>query len=392
MLSALYYPFSRCVDVATLKQLLLVFDSVTFLDPIEDDEWRAYLFRQLEHQEDPRFDRYRHVEEPLKILRQEEVIQLVTPERLQSLNAISTSASAVSDLLDADWCRVASDPSAFDMPHRRLGLDGATTWQIFPAKLPDQFREVLLQRPEMRGHLARTASEESSWTLSYEAGSAITMSLHLAAADELLLAPVTDSVMHHRLMLRKLHRALFNLPSWQNLDSTKPFRLLAEQTALALVDQLMPRKAIEQVSFDQILRFREETNQARRQFLDDIKSRFERTLVLNVDSPDELLKCQREIESDLEKELADYNNSLASARDTLWPQLVGTATKGLGSGGLAAVALQLIWPGMSALISGSILAASLTLLTAALEHRAAVKKVERSASPSVAYLSRILAA
>jgi len=48
MLRALYYPFSRCIDASALKQLLLVFDSVTFLDPVDDDEWRAKLFRDLE--------------------------------------------------------------------------------------------------------------------------------------------------------------------------------------------------------------------------------------------------------------------------------------------------------------------------------------------------------
>ena len=35
-LSALYYPFSRCVDACALKQLLLIFDSVTFIEPVDD--------------------------------------------------------------------------------------------------------------------------------------------------------------------------------------------------------------------------------------------------------------------------------------------------------------------------------------------------------------------
>ena len=43
LLSGLYYPFSRCVDANALKQLLLVFDCITFLDPVEDAAWRAQL-------------------------------------------------------------------------------------------------------------------------------------------------------------------------------------------------------------------------------------------------------------------------------------------------------------------------------------------------------------
>jgi hypothetical protein len=228
MLSALYYPFSRCIDVAALKQLLLVFDSVTFLDPVEDDEWRAYLFRQLEEQEDLRFNRYREVEEALRTLRLEGTIRLVPPDKLKSLNVVSTPAAAVSDLLDAEWCRVANSPAAFGMPHRRLGPNGEPTWQIFPDKLPLHFRDALFTQPEIRKHLVRSGPEGVSWTVSYEAGSAAAMNLHLAAADELSLAPVTDSDMHHRLMLRKLFRAVTNTPAWQNPEPSYVARSLAQ--------------------------------------------------------------------------------------------------------------------------------------------------------------------
>lgn len=390
MLSALYYPFSRCMDVAALKQLLLVFDSITFLEPIEDDEWRAHLFRQLEHQEDPRYNRYREVEGPLRTLRHEGAIQLVPPDKLKSLNSVSTSAAAVSDLLDAEWCRVASSPAAFGMPHGRRGPGGEPTWQIFPDKLPLHFRGALFNRPEIRKHLVRSGQEGASWTVSYEAGSAAAMNLHLAAADELSLAPVTDSNMHHRLMLRKLYRAVANTPAWQNPDPSYVARSLAQQTALSLVDRLAPRVAIEGMSFEQILRFREETKSVRSEFVEDLTTRFENISLAEAKTPDELVKAKTEIENEIKKELTDYKAALASARDTLWPQFVDTLTKGLGSGGIAAVALQLLWPGTQALVSGSILAGSLTLLTAALGHRAAVKKVARSASPSIAYLSHVV--
>lgn len=39
-LNCLYYPFSRLLDSATLKYLLLVFDSITFVDEAENEEWR----------------------------------------------------------------------------------------------------------------------------------------------------------------------------------------------------------------------------------------------------------------------------------------------------------------------------------------------------------------
>lgn len=33
-LAALYYPYSRCTDEATLKRLILLYDEVWFADPI----------------------------------------------------------------------------------------------------------------------------------------------------------------------------------------------------------------------------------------------------------------------------------------------------------------------------------------------------------------------
>ena len=47
-LAGLYYPFSRCIQPTSLKQLLLVFDEVTFVDPVDDAQWRAKLFADLE--------------------------------------------------------------------------------------------------------------------------------------------------------------------------------------------------------------------------------------------------------------------------------------------------------------------------------------------------------
>jgi hypothetical protein len=40
-LSALYYPYSRCVDLDTLKLLAILYEEVVFIDPLED------LFREF---------------------------------------------------------------------------------------------------------------------------------------------------------------------------------------------------------------------------------------------------------------------------------------------------------------------------------------------------------
>ena len=70
------------------------------------------------------------------------------------------------------------------MPHRTLAPDGAPTWQIFQSKLPAEFINALREQENFRKHLVREGDSNASWTLSYEAGSAASINVHLAAAEE----------------------------------------------------------------------------------------------------------------------------------------------------------------------------------------------------------------
>lgn len=204
ILSGLYYPFSRPIEIASLKQMLLVFENVVFLDPVDDEHWRAQLFKELETQEDKRFAKYQQVHEELTTLFQSGAARRVDPAEITALESPLTTAAALSDLLDQKWSDIAANPQAFSMPHRRLGPNGGATWQIFLPKMPQSFVNALQSHEIVRKHLIHRGEVYSSWTLSYAAGSVVSMSVHLAAVEELNLAPVTDSGMHHELLIRKL--------------------------------------------------------------------------------------------------------------------------------------------------------------------------------------------
>ena len=130
-LSALYYPFSRSISPASTKQMLLVFDSLYFLDPVDDDDWRAELLKDMEAQEDPQFQQYRAIHGALPTLLEEGVVVRVDPTAIATLDSPAISAAAVSDLLDPTWCHFASGPQLYRMPHRSLAVDGSPTWDIF---------------------------------------------------------------------------------------------------------------------------------------------------------------------------------------------------------------------------------------------------------------------
>ncbi|TXT28897.1 MAG: hypothetical protein FD131_2840 [Rhodocyclaceae bacterium] len=386
-LSGLYYPFSRPIDLASLKQMLLVFDSVAFLDPVDDDSWRAKLFEGLERQEDKRFAAYQKVHGNLRLLFQEGAARRVDPANVAAIENPVTTASALSDLLDDSWTSVASNPGHFGMPHRRLRGDGGATWQIFLPKMPGRFVESLCSDDALlRGHLVQQGDDFSSWTLSYEAGSAVSISVHLSVAEELGLSPVTDSAMHHELLIRKLIRNREYPNERSRPIDEKVVVQLTHSTVAALIDELVPRELLERMDMEQILRFREQTSPLRKQAMEEMGNRLR--ILSKVPSAEDFLVASYEVQQQIRTDLRGYRAELAATRDKLWPTLVGSMSSNIAAGSVAAVAMNFIGgPGYA--LAASILAGSLALMKGTLDLKIERAKLEASRSPAVTYLARV---
>lgn len=385
-LSGLYYPFSRPIDISSLKQMLLVFETVVFLDPVDDDSWRASLFKGLEQHDDKRFASYQLVHESLRLLFQEGATRRVDPTQITAIENPITTASALSDLLDQSWGQIASKPQRYSMPHGSNSNHDGATWQIFLPKMPSEFVKHLQSDERFRKHLILPGDDLSSWTLSYEAGSAVSISVHLSAAEELGLAPITDSSMHHNLLIRKLLRQR----DYQNerarpLDE-KAVVQLTHSTATSLIDELVPRAILEKTSIDDILRFREETRLLRRQAMSEISRRLK--ILSKVPNAEDLLVASLEIQQQIRTDLRSYRAEISATRDKLWPTIVGSLNSNLAAGSVAAVAMNYIGgPGYA--LATSVVAGSFSLLKSALDLRIEKKKLETSRSPAVTYLARV---
>ena len=379
-LDGLYYPFSRCVDETALKQLLLIFDSVSFLDPIGQDEWRKYLTVMTHWEGDDRFRNYATMHEHVTELMQAGVLRRIDPRQVAAIESSATVSSALSDLLDPAWLALASRPEKFGMPHTRVGSQA--TWEVFKPKLPDDFLRTLSDNADLRRHLVHEGDQFSSWILSYAAGSAICVNVHLAAAEQLGLSPVTDSAMHQRLLSAKVARA--TSPAAER--STDDLHAQPEQdvlgVAMAVIAELIPKHVIARMSLDQLMRFREQTRDARSQFVRDIAARLSREgRGAGRSSRDAVIAA-------CEKEVREYEHAMLAVRDKVWPALVQTANASLATGGPAALALTMIGsPGYA--VASSIAAGALSLLKSALDLRAERNKVTRASSNAVAYLSQI---
>ncbi|HLG46323.1 MAG TPA: hypothetical protein VKY24_08790 [Reyranella sp.] len=382
-LNALYYPFSRAIDVQSLKQQLLLFDTISFLDPVDSEQWRAKLFRNLEEEQSKAFRAYRDFYRELPGLIRAGVIKIHDPAQISSINEPEVTASIVSDLHDANWTKAASRPQAFGLPFLPDRQSGQPTWQIFYPKMPSKFVELLTQERKLQRHLIYEGDESVSWSLTYAAGSAVAINTHLAVADQLNCVPLTDSEMHHRLLLRKVARSTERRADVDDPIKKTGTRSLAARLNTTLIQSIMSPEALSRLSVDDIMRFREDTQKARAEFVVYVENKI-RTRLDGISDAGKAEIVTKEISEEIRKELHEYRGELERVRDTLWPRLL--SNKNIASAVPALVAA--IFLGANFTIAASILPA-LAIAATLLEGRKDRRIAERRASPALTYLTKV---
>jgi hypothetical protein len=155
---ALYYPFSRCMDASTLKQYLLIFDSVTFLDAVDDDDWRGQLYKGLENK-DRGYLAYRDLADSMPWLRGQGVIKVRSPASIGSTHSDLTVAATFSDLHDVSWVS-AADPRRFGLATTNFG--DVPSWHIFRPKIPEGVEKALFEKDKLAAHLLVPGDENAS--------------------------------------------------------------------------------------------------------------------------------------------------------------------------------------------------------------------------------------
>lgn len=371
--SALYYPFSRCINAASLKHMLLLFDRIAFLDPVADEDWRADLLGSLVPKH-PRFAAHAEVAAELHGLLQDGVVYRIDPSGDPAVHAPATAASAVSDLFDPAWTELASRAAQHDLPVHRT-MTGLAGWEIFPAKLPAPMIDLLREEP-LRHHLIREDDNDHAWMLSYAAGSAATINAHFAVADAQGLAPITDSALHHRLMLLKLARAGAH-PALGVSDEVA--KLMANQVGLRVIEEVMPPDRIAALSVAQILRFREDTQAARASMHRELDQRM-RALLGGGLQQGSIERAVLEVTADLRK----YNAELRAAARKAAPGLM-RATALPGSAALTAFLIG----SPAHVVAGAALIGVLGSVASLLDVRSDRGKTVEAAAPVVSYLSHV---
>lgn len=378
-IKALYYPFSRTQDISSIKQFLLLYDQTTFLDPVSDEAWRAHLFSNLKGVHDG-FGKYAELAASFPMLISEGVVKIIDPKKVAAKDSNLTTAGILSDLADENWLRLCN-PTQSGIPHETDHESGKPLWQMFKSKIPDQLLETPLDGEFLSQHFLAPGGERYAWHLSYAAGSAIALNVHMAAAEELGLQLVSDSALHNRLLLAKAMRGS-NSGSSELLDHGQAEHI-ANTAMIKVLDRLMPTEVLESIAVEDILRFRQDTEGLRAEFSAEIRS-----LVKGHDGLHE--SRQTFIPDDLAHRLANdvrnYGNELAAVRDNIWPRLLDSVTSAVpvATSGAGYAASYISGSGYA--LAASVLLHALSPLKAMLEIKADLKKVRRSPSSAVAFL------
>jgi hypothetical protein len=396
LFSCLYFPFSRLLDEAALKYLLLAFDNVSFLDDV-DPEWRSYQLHQLS-KEDPTFVAYESLRPHYHSLGQENIIQIVDVRKLLVRQSNEVALGTIADLQDEQFIKIASSPQKFGLPARQretYGLEpaGHYTWQAYSGKiaLPLLEDDRYLSDPIWANHILIPGTERHHWTLSYEGGSAAFLNFFLQASEELRLSPVTTSQLHHELLLRKLKRAFASdgskVDSIDNYERRRFRSISSHGEIIRLFQEMFPATQMDKVSFDGIIKFRESSSDLRRGFLKEIDS-----AVRAIDSDPTTAEYDVKVAETIgkmQKQFHELNNELRGVRDKVFPSLVKALSYGVAGGSALSAGVTFL----GGLSTGGLIAASAlpvvgAFFVSALELWNSKRALMRKQPSSVSYLVR----
>jgi hypothetical protein len=246
--------------MAALKQALLLYDELLFVDSV-DPYARAdlYLREAQAAGVDPTITRkWAEAEDAYELLMQTGVARTVFSDVLDDPEA--AGAIAASNLhIDIERNRA----SRF--------FPGLHRWQMLGDRVPQTVLDG--------AYGARRALHWSGFNIfevPYTVGASVATTYAIAIAHELGVVPMTDSAGCHQLLVSRLQSAASVEGNLPGLHSAPRSPYLRRQIEVRLVDELAPADALQAMSVHEVLRYREETKTARRElagYIDSLVSR-----------------------------------------------------------------------------------------------------------------------
>ena len=299
-LKALYYPYARCTNENSLKRAILVFDELGFVDPAgAASRERLIVDDQIPQGVRELWDRVR---ENYPMLLEKKIIVIHDPDPVVADNDRLLAAALKADLDDPRvWkaCTAPNLPVSWSILRRKippaafefLKPDGtprvtfptsAARKQFFDTPSTDplpkegaffsqgrgfmegEWLRYLFADPSHHPQYRNKSMEgaEFACTFPYTHGSSLSVNLAMLIADREGLIPFTDSPLHHGLLSLKHRRAVDNAsatPMMSGVAPLNPEKL--RRLALTLLDTMITEEAIERLTIEDAVRYREESRE-----------------------------------------------------------------------------------------------------------------------------------
>lgn len=145
--SALYYPYSRCVNLDALKLFALLYEEIVFIDPL-DEPFREFLIssdKGCQYVPASVRAKWKENQESWNILREAEILKMVDPLPIIQENDQILTASYAADIADESFVQLAE----------REG-QAAGPWKMLESRLPPSVNASFLNHDAISKKLKKS--------------------------------------------------------------------------------------------------------------------------------------------------------------------------------------------------------------------------------------------
>lgn len=295
-IKCIYYPYSRAINLNTLKKSILLFDEVAFVD-VEPQFIRNEILSNVVPNENTKYE----LEVAYDYLKKEGVISIINPSEIINEYDSLLTINVVKDISDDKFCRSAINYNT-------------DVWDIFKTRIPPSFfkkfypgagtfKEAISLQSIIRagGDIDKLdswskefsklrwkgISEEDAWkyfssqykyviggdpfiereTYQFPFLQASSLRLNEALIISALnnYIPFTDSKIHNELLIRKVKMATESIEDDYNLkeylEFNLPLNLPQQHLTLAVLDKLIPDEELNKRSLEELIYYRKENKE-----------------------------------------------------------------------------------------------------------------------------------
>jgi hypothetical protein len=386
-LTAVYYPFSRCLDEETLKRAILLYDRVVFVDP-KTPKVRQGLYSVENHQpylpDDAALKlakEWEYVEQHYDLLGKERAISFLDPTQIIERPAVDQlmTENLQKDMGDKGVLQLFSSyPDRWSMLRSRIPqtsfknlshqytprvLYEENTRRPFASYGNEHYALIADGKPyqemSMPGEVLPqyvdygvtgsrpVVEEEYACVVPYYLGSSLAVSLMLAVSSDTGAIPFTDSNAHHKLLSIRFQRAAMaqasvpyseipGLTKKEQPESAQKWRMVE----MRLVDSILSTEDLQRISLEDCLEYRKHTEKQRQAFISLLSDLTKRTRH-DAWSP--------EIEQELQGEIKEIQDAVDEQKASLrnaYTELFKKTAIGIGISA-APILLTAVFPAVS---------------------------------------------